>query len=112
MPPVELAGHLRDCWHEAGLHGYGASGPVPLNDLDLRAFCANACTNLLPREIKSVKDMSHAYLAERQAAEDPLRRVPFGDSADHFDRTLLARRLRTTLSAAANASARTQKGRK
>lgn len=107
MPPVELAGHLLDAWHDMGRHAYGGMGPVPLCDRDIRAWCENIGLSLSPWEVRAVKDMSRAYLAEQSAAEDPLHSPPFGALEDMYARDKLAARLGSALRVAARPPAKT-----
>lgn len=104
MPPEQLGDYLLGYWHDIGRHGYAGMGPVPLDDAALRAWRENVCIDLSPWEVRTVKDLSRAYLAELAAAEDPLRPPPFGSVADQFDRNKLAARLSQALSAAARAT--------
>lgn len=50
-----------------------------------------------------MKALSHAYLEELQAGEDPLRPAPYGRLVDQFDREKLSRRIGAALSGRAKA---------
>ena len=76
MPDVGAGAYLIEALFEAGPTLHDSMGEKPLGWLDLDAYGRATQAITEPWEYRALRDMSRAYLGERQAGVEPLAIAP------------------------------------
>lgn len=93
MPDIEGAEYLFIHWQDLGIVASTGMGPAALSSQEI--FAWNECCGamLQPWELRILRDMSRAYLAQLHESENPDCPPPFGDPVNVFDRGLVAKKV-------------------
>jgi hypothetical protein len=76
MPPLTLR-HLVGWLFEVGPVGSTGMGPVAVSFQEIAAWCSLTGVRLTSWEARMLRQLSHEYLSECHAAEEPLRAAPW-----------------------------------
>lgn len=88
--PEQSAPYLLDYLQRMGVYGHGATGPVPLSALEVRAWCEGSGIELQPWEFEALRAASRAYVSSLMGTDDTL---PYGDPDDLADPDVVDARL-------------------
>ena len=93
MPDLGPAQYLANYWFELGLVGNGAMVPVAISATELLAWQQGSGVELTPWEFRVLREMSRAYIASMNAAENPECQPPYGKQVDEFDRSVISNKV-------------------
>lgn len=77
MPDLEEEYYLVELWREIGMFQHGASGAIPLEWGEIKAYCDLTGVCLDPWEATTIRDLSKSYVSMLYQAREPNCKPPY-----------------------------------
>lgn len=81
MPKLGSESYLLDVLFEIGTSKQGANGLIPLDWVDIKAYCDLTATQLTREEVLIIKSLSSDFVSQINASRNPHEPPPFADDA-------------------------------
>lgn len=93
MPELDDEAYLISIWQRAGMFEQGFNGPVSLSATELNTWATRCCVLLSPWEFEVILTISRTYCSKWSRSSDENEPPPFGQLAQDFDRSAVAKKI-------------------